>query len=434
MNDERSIVDQESHNLILKGLSPLFIGSGAKYSQLDYVHHNNRIHILDFDKLLTQIPPEAIDELTNDINSNFDNNIWRGDIKEFLSKYTAEWEKLVEKKYELIGKIGKNEINQFIKTGNQIYIPGSSVKGAIRTAILFKILTDHPNRKRASIPNVLERFNDREIMGLIRNDGTTDLLRALIISDSQINENSNIKIVASTVYHLKNKESTIPIYYEILDKNFSGLGSVKINRKLVESNTLISKNFDLTREKILEAINSFSKEIINYELTKFKDRKDSNLEGIVNFYENLRRELGNLEDDECIMRLGQGSSILGLTMFLQYKENKQIIRKYKNLEIFHFNISDKFNRGYGIARKGRFTILPDRDSQNRPKLNEKWVCSIVATRGKNRYVNLLERITDSFGSGSVAESTYLYPLTRKFVVSVNNKLLSPFGWIKIKWE
>lgn len=434
MKDKDSILIEKSHRLILTGLSPLFIGSGEKYSQLDYIYRNNNIFILDFDKLLVQIPLEVIDDLTNDINENFENNIWKGDIKEFLSKYKIDWEQSVEKKYDLIGEIGKNEINQFIKTGNQIYIPGSSIKGAIRTAILFKILTDHPERKNAIIHNVLEHFNDKEIMKLIQSDGTTDLLRALIISDSHVDETSPVKITASTIYHLRNKKSTIPIYYEILDKNFSSIGTIKINHKLIDSNALISRNFNLTKENIIEAINSFCEEIINYELEEFINRKDSNLDNIVDYYKKLKAELTKLNDNECILRLGQGSSILGITLFLNFKDYKQIVRKYKGLEIFHFNIPDKYNKKFGIARQGNYTIVPDRDSPNRPKLNEKWLCSIVAKRGKIRYVNLLEKITDSFDLEVEKESSYLFPLTRNFIVSENKELVAPFGWIKLKWE
>lgn len=434
MKDEGSIYIDRSHRLILEGLSPLFIGSGEKYSQLDYIHHENSLFILDFDKLLEQIPVEVIDDLTNDIIENFENNIWRGDIEEFLSKYKIDWKKSVGKKYAFIGKIGKNEINQFIKTGNQTYIPGSSIKGAIRTAILFKILKDSFQSKKSIITNVLEHFNDREVVKLIQRGGTTDLLRALIISDSQVVEDSHIKITASTIYHLRNKESTIPGFYEILDKDFTSSGTIKINHRLIGSNALVYQNFDLTKENVIKAINSFSKEIIAYELKVFKDRKDSNLDSIIVLYEKLSTQLANLTDNECILRLGQGSSILGLTLFLNFKDNKQLVRKYKGLEIFHFNIQDRYNKESGIAKQGRYTILPDRDSQYKPKLNEKWLCSTVAIRGINKYVRLLEKITKSFDLELEKEDSYLFPLTRKFVVSDNKKLIAPFGWVKIKWE
>ena len=434
MTDKGINVSQKSHILTLRGLSPLHIGSGEKYSQLDYIYHENYIFILDFDKLISEIPLEIIDDLTNDINENFENNIWKGDTKEFLSRYKIDWEKSVEKKYDLIGRIGKNEINQFIKTGNQIYIPGSSIKGAVRTAILFKILKEHPEKKQDVIRNVIDHFNDKEIMKLIQKDGTTDLLRALIISDSHIDKTSPIKITGSTVYHLRNKESTIPIYYEILDENFYSSGTIKINYKLTDSKALISDNFDLTQDNIINAINAFSKEIIDYELKEIIDRIDPNLDDIIGFYKKLNNELTHLKDSECILRLGQGSSILGITLFLNFKDNKQIVRKYKGLEIFHFNIPDRYNKEYGIAKQGRYTILPDRDSPNKPKLNEKWLCSVVTIRGTNKYVTLLEKIKESFDIEEEKARGYLFPLTRKFVVSDNEKLIAPFGWVKLTWD
>lgn len=433
MNDKERKSSNNSSQLIINGITPLFIGSGKVYSQLDYIHHEDNIYIVDFDKLLKQIPTEVIDDLTSDINKNFKNNIWLGDIKDFLSKYHINWKQIVEKEYELMGAIGKNEINQFIKTGDQIYIPGSSVKGAIRTAMLFRILEMYPDKKKKIVGSIIERFNDQQINKLIQDDGSNDLLRALIVSDSKISADSLIKIAPSTVYHLRNKESTIPIFYEVLDKIFSSIGTIKINSRLVSSNALISENFNLTKENIINAINSFSKEIIDYELKEFNARNDSNLDHIIEFYKRLKAQLENLKDNECILRLGQGSGIIGITVFLNFRDNKQIIRKYKGLEIFHFNIPDKYNRRLGIAREGKYTIFPDRNSPHRPNLNEYWLCSIISTKGRNRYVNLIERIEKSFKLDLEEETGFLFPLTRKFVVS-NHKLLSPFGWVKLRWE
>ncbi len=429
---------QNSHRLTITGLSPMFIGSGNKYSQLDYISHENKIHILDFDKILTQIPFEIIDDLTNDILENFEKNIWRGDVKDFLGKYEVDWNNFVEKSYDLVGKIGKNEINQFIKTGDQIYIPGSSLKGAIRTAILFKILKNHPKKKEEIVQSVLNFFNDREIIRLIQSDGKTDLLRALIISDLKANtENAPIKIVESKVYHIRDQKSTIPIFYEVLDNGFNSTGTLKINRKLVDSNALISQYFDLSKDTIIDATNSFSKEIINYELKEFKSRNDSNLERIINFYEELEEQVNSLKDNECIMRLGQGSSVLGITLFLNFSDNTQVVSKYKGLEDlkrFNFNVPDRNDRSFGIARQGGFTILIDRDSLHRPKLNETWLCRIVATKGNNKFVSLIEKITTSYHIEKEKDKSFLYPLTRKFIVSENEKLISPFGWVKLTWE
>ncbi len=434
MSKENQLGESKSQNLVITGLSPVFIGSGEKYSQLDYFSQENNIYILDFDQLLAKISLEVIDDLTNDIQQNFENNIWKGDVQEFLSKYEINWEDSVARKYNLIGKIGRNEINQFIKTGENIYIPGSSIKGAIRTALLFKILKDHPEKKNAVTGSVLHNFKDRDIIRLIQTDGSNDLLRALQISDSNINEDPLIKIVETRVYHLRDKESKIPIYYEILDKGFSYRSSIKINSKLVDANVLVSQYFDLTQGKIIGAVNAFSKEIIAYELQEFMEQKDPNLSEMINFYQDLTSELEGLENNECILRLGQGSSVFGITLFLNFKDNNSIVFKYKGLETFHFNIPDRDNRKFGIARQGQFTIIPDRDSPHKPLLNESWLCNIVAVRRNTKYVNLLEKTSKLYDFESQRGNSYLFPLTRKFVVSENNRFTAPLGWVKLRWE
>ena len=424
----------DSYDLTITGLSPLYIGSGDKYSQLDYIAQESKIHILDFDRILAQIPFEAIDDLTNDITENFRNNIWNGNVEEFLNKYDINWQNYIDKSYDLMGNIGKNEINKFIKTGEQIYIPGSSLKGAIRTAILFNILKKHPDKKQRIERALINYFNDREIKKLIqsedRPDGKLDLLRALKISDSKL-EKEITQIVKSTVYHLKDREPTIPVFNEILAKDFVSKGQIKINHKLIDSKALYSRYFNLQKIDIIAAINGFSKEIIDFELQVFQEQNDTNLTEIVQFYENLNTQLKSLGQDECIIRLGQGSSALGITLFLNFYDNKQIINKYKGLEVIYFNTRDQRNPGYAFAEKGRTKYFVDRKSEYRPRVNERWLCKVPSTKRNTKYVSLIEKVSQAF---DIENKSFLFPLTRKFIVSQANKLIYPFGWVKLKWE
>ncbi|KKM63511.1 hypothetical protein LCGC14_1510730 [marine sediment metagenome] len=57
------MIEKESYKLSIQGLSPLYIGSGDTYSQLDYISTEGKIHILDFNKILSSIPEEVIDDL-----------------------------------------------------------------------------------------------------------------------------------------------------------------------------------------------------------------------------------------------------------------------------------------------------------------------------------------------------------------------------------
>ncbi|MBA7521900.1 hypothetical protein ES705_14012 [subsurface metagenome] len=421
-----------SDKLEITGLSPIYIGSGDKYSQLDYVSDGNKIHVIDFSKILDHIPLESIDDFTNEINANFKNNVWRGEVKEFLKNYNVDWKDYVEKSYDLVGEIGKNEINQFVKTSDQIYIPGSSVKGAIRTSILYQILKNHPN-KRAQISDYISRSyrpRDRDLQRLLRSDGKTDLLRALIVSDSTLKDgHSFTKVVKSNVYHLRERELQSPIFNEILSKDFTSSGFVKINDKLVDSGYLISDFFSLKKEAILEAINLFSREIIEQELQQFKGRDDENLTEIVRFYNGLTDQIESMKDNECILRLGQGSSFIAITMFLQFKDNFNWIKRLTNLEVYHFNAPDREDKRYAIARDRGFTILPDRNSKHKPRLNERWLCKAIRTKQQNRIkiVSLIEQVSGEFNFKNV-----VYPITRKFVVSGDKPIL-PYGWVKLKW-
>lgn len=420
--------DNRSLRLEITGISPVFIGSGDLYSQLDYIVEDQKVHLLNFNSLLSEIPLNLIDDLTKNILDNFSNNRWEGDVKNFLKEYDLDWKKHVEQSHDLIGEIGKNELHQFIKTSDKLYIPGSSVKGAIRTCILFSILKNNPTFRGREESSVLNYFNDRNIQDLIRTSAKDDLLRALIVSDLHLSDpRDNTKIVESSVYHLENKESTIPIFYEVLDKGFCGSGSIKIDKNLIESNILKTQYFDLTTSSLVEAVNEFSQKIITHELKTFQSQKDDKLSQIVSFYSSLDHQLKDLGKNECVLRLGQGSSVLAVTLFLNFQDNKRIVQKYRNLETIRFNTPDRKDRRFAIAMKDRKTYLIDRNSQYRPRLNETWLCSIQP-RGRTVYVKLLEKMD---ASQQFMGQELLYPLTRKFILNQKHHLGLPFGWIKL---
>jgi len=420
--------DNRSLRLEITGMSPVFIGSGDLYSQLDYIVENQKVHLLNFNSLLSEIPLNLIDDLTKNILDNFSNNRWEGDVKSFLEKYDLDWKKHVEQSHDLIGEIGKNELHQFIKTSDRLYIPGSSVKGAIRTCILFSILKNNPAFRNREESTILRYFNDRSLQNLIRTSGNDDLLRALIISDLHLSDpTSNTKIMESSVYHLKNKESTIPIFYEVLDEGFHSSGSIKINKNLIENDILKTQYFNLNTSSLIEAINEFSKEIIAHELKTFQSQKDDKLSHIISFYSSLDQQLKNLGKNECILRLGQGSSVLAVTLFLIYQENKRIVQKYRKLEIVKFDILDRRDRRFAIANKGGRPYYVDRASRYRPRLNETWLCSIQP-KGRTIYVTLLEKMEPS---GQFLAQELLFPLTRKIILNQEHQLSLPFGWVKL---
>lgn len=363
MDKEYDIFDIE-----IGSISPIHIGCSDVYSQLDYVSKNNRVFILNFDKILEKVAEGSIDDLTNDILKNFDNNRWKGKVKDFFKKYGIDWKEFVDREYDLIGEIGKNEIHKFISSGEGAYIPGSSLKGAIKTAVFFSILKNNDEIRRNMIYNLKQNWRDKEIRKLISNNPFSDLFRAFQISDTQII--GDIKIAESKVYHFERKRFDTRIVYEVID-GFKTESKVKIDKKLLETRQLKKNNFHLTKENIVKACNDFSKDIIKYEIKKLSNVDDTKIVKIKEFYKNLEKEIENLQQNQCFLRIGQGSSSIATTMFLALKDN--------------YEIKQKFIKRISRIKRKRYT-------------------------------------------------TEFFPLTSKYILESKDTATKPLGWIILKWS
>jgi len=155
----------ETKTLKLETISPVHIkGKDIEYGQGFVKRNNSTAYSIDSNKLA-----EYFFEKTNDLKlvesyiqlieqAVKENNLKNFDNGKFLSDsgiYDHNNNRVYEK--ELITKgvfksiVTTSSANQFIKDGNgKPYIPGSSIKGAIRTAVLFKMIKDHLDAGRAN--------------------------------------------------------------------------------------------------------------------------------------------------------------------------------------------------------------------------------------------------------------------------------------------
>ncbi len=131
---------------VLTTLSPVHIGSGDQISNWSYTFDNGKIKIYNFEKVVRALKnnPQRLLNLTAIIERNpLTKNL--GDIlKDF--KLSIEPTYISELKGSV--KTGRNEYKQiweFIRENSQVYIPGTEIKGAIRTALFYKILKDKFN-------------------------------------------------------------------------------------------------------------------------------------------------------------------------------------------------------------------------------------------------------------------------------------------------
>ena len=126
------------YKIKLKTLAPVFVGSGKEINKNEYIFDSDKIYVSDERKLMDIIIKKNL--MTRFIESmnmkSFNLKMWLDEngISDYksLSAYTLLGVENIDDKHSLKG------IQACIKNAyNEPYIPGSSLKGALRTVILW---------------------------------------------------------------------------------------------------------------------------------------------------------------------------------------------------------------------------------------------------------------------------------------------------------
>ncbi len=352
----------DTYELKLTPLSPIHIGTGREYFPQEYclVSDPDRVLIVDLNSLIQKYPDIAEQSFAagrrEPLWKTPAGNLVRQDKS--LVLYSDKTDRHTAGDIKTYAERGNAAtIREFTKTANsQPYIPGSSVKGAVRTAIAYALLSSSAEMftrfKRAVVltDNGRVRQGDKEAVEHAvfgdSGDAHEDIMRVWSFSDS-----SSLACDRTlTVVKGKRLSSTGPLgyenYYEVLTET-SGplLLRSAFDRALAASGAWTSKTLSglpKTMKDVFSCLNQFADDIIAYELTYF-DRHPAKPQEVVNFYQTLKQRR---EHGEVLLCLGKGTG-------WHRKTIGQLLRKDRS-SIFR-DVVSAYSLGKG---QRRFTDFP----------------------------------------------------------------------------
>lgn len=284
----------------LSVISPLHIGNGNEFTLIDFIMDNKNFINIDFDKVVDYCSEKNI-KLAEEIEEKLD----KFKMEEFFKKNNLNSEDF--SRYVIPMKIDfdrirqtKPRVREFIKDANKLpYIPGSSIKGAIRTAIFWSALDDKDIFKYCDElydsrvkPKTACKKLEQKIFG---KDAHEDFFRALRISDTRQLEIQTLEV--NEIKIIGNPES-IPTYIE----NLKAESRTNFDMWIDEKVSYGDMDKYLNIKNILKICNEFSMSVVEKQ-SMYNDFEDSTKKF---FKEDLKNNIKNCKDNEAIFNLGWG--------------------------------------------------------------------------------------------------------------------------------
>jgi len=398
------------YQLRVHTLSPVHVGSGESdlRHNLDFVSHAGRLFVLDPDKLTRQLDATQLDRFLSGQDLN---QIVRPDKLAQIAAYT------------LPAPSGQaNRIRPHVKipgTPPRPYLPGSSIKGALRTALAWAILVNEKLPARVNLkrdksgklkPEVADDLIDQLIFRPGQHDpkqaANYDILRALHVGDSEgtVLQN-NLTLVEVATYTLKRQgtlgRKNFSWHLETIPHNTELLATARLDRYLLTSEEARELEFEHRSSYLLNIVshvNAFASEIIKGESEFYRLYGPKTL---AQAYESLRESLDIVKQTghSCLIQIAWGTGWRSKTVGLGFDSSELgEIRQQFNLGKVTHNVC---HRKVVLSRRG-----------------QGWYC-----RACNQ------------GNLRLSDVTFhaKFPKTRRLVVS-NQEPVAPLGWLLLTFE
>lgn len=369
--------DRHEYKCTLTPLTPIQIGDGNEIYTYDYVIKDGIYYRIEISELFEKLPEKERDTLIKMLENN---NIikTRKFIKDnykpeygylYKCQVSTEVRDNYERKIDGIGN--KNEENQliikeFIGNHRGKYIPGSTLKGAIRTAFLseefdknkhsyrlerkdkgtaaFYMKNQYGKEARSKDLKYESDKREADILNMDKLEPKMDPFKYLHITDTEVKSNL-IKIEELTRVPLKVKKADMPMgKYEVTKSLFDKNDIEELNFKIIIQENQVStellnklykkesrRDMDIIRETtdfyiedIFERLNNKAKKMIEEEKIFFGKVHHKRA---LNSYVELEKQLNNLKENEALIRVGTGAGFNSTTFNLFNKKREQIFTK-----------------------------------------------------------------------------------------------------------
>jgi CRISPR-associated protein Csm5 len=355
-----------SKRMIIEPISPIFIGSGEKVGKFETLVAGNKTYILNFDKLMENGKFVAL--FVENMDKILDTSTKDGALKAIFNYLKMNIEDYSHTSFPTIydknGKPNTLQISRFVHTAGRFYIPGSSIKGAIRTALIrangafakrFENVLNTPNISKSEV---------NEIEDNVFGSAQLSPFKALIISDSSFIDKNYIKFKKVEVIHLEKGEQRIPQFLELWLHDLKNTGSNKVesritfkadvSSKLLNQNGAMKdaigylmqvfgseKNFVDTMKEAVQILIEMEKQKIN--ASNYQQKSE-----LLNFYNTLSK-INKETENGFVLRVGGHSGFYSKTAyrgFLQPKQVKvlKILLGHKEVKEYNFPVTTRIVR------------------------------------------------------------------------------------------
>ena len=254
----------------LLAMAPIHIGNGEKYTSREFIYENGYFYFPDMGKFYNRMVEKGYDQkferfLQETKPSPRNNRLISFLEDNRISDRNFGGYRIIETKLETNNNYLRggalNQVSKFIRDsfGNP-YIPGSSLKGAIRT-ILMNTNPDWNNK------NVVQDEKENKSLipwGAKKGQDYDDLFNAIRVSDSKPFSNDRLILVQKWDHKAKPpRAKSIPLYREAI------VPSTKINFTI----TTTTKEAGILMEELGQRAQAFYKAYKNFFLSDFPENK-----------------------------------------------------------------------------------------------------------------------------------------------------------------
>ncbi len=342
----------------LKAITPVFIANGKSYTHSEFLHTKvqsgekkynsiSRYDIFDFYK---DLPEERTDEFIEKLSKpNFNLKTFEAKIDKRYRRYLA---------INRSDNVHLSEVQEAIKTMDELYIPGSSIKGSIRSVLMYNNIDIPENIFRNNRLN-FRAYNQMENNFFSANRGNsaqTSIMKYLQISDTTTSKQPEIhdlvtikaKPAGNFEYHSKHNGKPIHTYAETIGqgKKLSFILNNEVHDDVLQRLGIPNKKHLISLKNIKESIYNFSSDLLEHEIDFARKYRHNDL------LKNYKSIAKFNDPDAPLLKIGSGSGFLATTLGLKIKkENNYLYEQIR--QSFRKSYQYEFPKSRKITAKGR---------------------------------------------------------------------------------